>query len=82
MKRIIKVLQWILGIAAALSLVLGVIFKLANVVVLTAAPISFLRFTITCCIASIALSMIEVPCKLKGTPETPAAKPEGESAGK
>lgn len=81
MNKLMKVLQRILGIAAALSLVLGVIFKLANVVVLTAAPISFLRFTAICCLASIALSMIKVSCKLKGA-ETPTAKPEGESAGK
>ena len=64
----IKVLQWVLGVIAALSLALGVIFKLASVVVLTAAPIAFLRFTATCCLASIALSMIELSSKSKGAP--------------
>lgn len=63
MEQMIKVLQWILGIVAGLSLILGVIFKLAHIVVLTAAPISFLRFTATCCLASIALSMIELSRK-------------------
>jgi uncharacterized integral membrane protein len=81
----IKVLHWVLGILAALSLALSVIFKLiynfARVIVFTTTPRALLLFAATCCLASIALSMIELSCKAKAAPETPAAKPEGESAG-
>ena len=59
----IKMLQWILGIAAALSLILAIIFRLANTYVLTIGPITFFRFTIACCLASIALSLIELSSK-------------------
>jgi len=82
MNKLMEVLQWILGIVAALSLILGVIFKIAGVVVLTAHPSSFLWFTVTCCLASIALSMLKISCKHKGAPEAPAAKPEGKSTEK
>ena len=63
MKQITKVLHWILGISAGLSLILGVIFKLARVVVLYTRPMSFFKFTAVCCLASIALSMIELSRK-------------------
>ena len=61
-------LHWILGIGAGLSLVLGMIFKLVFALAGRVIPISpgaFLRFTAVCCIASIALSMIEISGKLK-----------------
>ena len=61
----IKMLHWILGIAAGLSLVLGVIFKLFGVTILTAQPSTFLRFTFTCCLASMALSLIDLSGKLR-----------------
>ena len=60
----IKLLQWILGIAAGLSLVLGVVFKLvygfSRTFVFRTTPGAFLQFTITCCLASIALSLIKL----------------------
>ncbi len=60
-----KTLHWILGIGGGLSLILGVIFKLAGIVVLRAPPGSFLRFTAVCCLASIALSLIELSSNKK-----------------
>mgnify|MGYP001121403204 CR=1 FL=1 len=86
MIKVIKILHWILGILAGLSLLVGVIFKLiyniSRAIVFSTTPRACLLFTATCCLASIALSMIEMSCKGKGAPETPAAKPEGESTGK
>jgi len=62
-----KILHWILGISAALSLIIGVIFRIVHIFtgtyILGMAPGSLLIFTITCCLASIALSMIELTCK-------------------
>jgi hypothetical protein len=60
-----KLLQWILVIAAALSLVIGVIFKLFRVSVLSAFPVSFIRFTVACCLLSIALGVISLSGKVK-----------------
>ena len=60
-----KALHWILGISGGLSLIVGVIFKLAGFVVRNAPPGSFLRFTATCCLASIALSLIELSSNRK-----------------
>lgn len=65
----IRKLHWILGIGAGLSLVLGMVFKLVFALagrVIQVSPGAFLRFTAVCCIASIALSMIEISGKLKG----------------
>lgn len=80
----IRILHWILGIAAGLSLVLGVIFKLiysiGGVVVFSTSPRACLLFTATCCLASIALSMIELSSKSEGT-KTLVAGSEGESIG-
>ncbi len=59
----VKNLQWILGISAALSLVLGVIFKLFGVIVLNTGPPSFIKFTVTCSLASMALSLVDLSSK-------------------
>lgn len=63
----IKVLHWILGISAALGLILSVIFKviygLAQVTVFTITARGGLLFTATCCLASIALSLFELSSK-------------------
>ena len=65
-----KGLQWVLGIIAALSLVMGVILKLvygfAGRYVLRATPSAFLRFAMVCILASIALSLIEIAYKREG----------------
>jgi hypothetical protein len=62
-----KFLQWILVIAAALSMVIGVIFKLFRVSVLGAYPVSFIRFTVACCLLSIALGVISLSSKIKSS---------------
>ena len=68
-----KGLQWVLGIVAALSLVMGVIFKLvysfAGRYVLRTTPGAFLQFAMVCILASIALSLIEIAYKRKGVQE-------------
>ena len=65
--QMMKLLQWILVIAAALSLVIALIFKLARVSVLGAFPVSFIRFTVACSLLSIALGVIDLSAKLKST---------------
>ena len=63
-------LHWILGIGAGLSLVLAMVFKLVFALagqVIQVGPGAFLRFTAVCCLASIALSMVEISGKLKGS---------------
>ena len=61
----IEKLHWILGIGGGISLILAVIFKIVNVYVLTATPRTFFRFTVVCCLASIALSLIDLSSSLK-----------------
>ena len=63
MIRMIKVLQWILGVTAGLSLIVAVIFKVTHTYILLANSTTFVRLTITCCLASIALSLIELTNK-------------------
>lgn len=69
----IKVLQLILGVAAGLSLVLSVIFKLvynfSGKFVFHTTPEAFFQFTIVCCLASIALSLVELSSKHKDAPK-------------
>ncbi len=60
----IRMLQWVLGISAGLGLILGIIFKLARVVVLNVGSVTFRNLTVTCCLASIALSLIELSNKV------------------
>ncbi len=60
-----KKLHWILGIGGGMSLILAVIFKIVNVSILTATPRTFFRFTVVCCLASIALSLIDLSSNLK-----------------
>lgn len=67
MKKYMDVTQWVLGVMAALSLIVGVISKIVYVFSLTTfpntSPMAFLWFTATCALASIALSLIKM-CKL------------------
>jgi len=65
MKQAMKVTQWILGIAAALSLIVAVISKIVytfslNFLFPNTSSMSFLVFTVTCSLASIALSLIKI----------------------
>jgi len=66
MKKAMKITQWVLGISAALSLVIGVINRFilffSGYCIPSVSSITFLRFTATCALASIALSLIEL-CK-------------------
>ena len=64
----IKMLQWILGVAAALGLVLAIIFRLARAYPLTVGPPTLFRFTVACCLASIALSLVELSSKCNVPP--------------
>ncbi len=65
----IKVLNRVLVIAAALSFILGIIFKLiyvfAKTFVLNTTPSALFQFTAICCLASIALSLIEISGKIR-----------------
>jgi hypothetical protein len=65
----IRILQWILGVSAGLSLVFSVIFKLifntTRSIIFSTTPSAFLQFTATCCLASIALSMIQLSSRPK-----------------
>lgn len=67
MKKYMDVTQWILGVIAALSLIVGIIIKIIYTFTLTTIsnirPMDFLCFTATCALASIALSLIKM-CKL------------------
>lgn len=64
MKKAMIITQWILGICAALSLIVGVIAKIVYVFSLNlipnTSPGAFLTFTSTCALASIALSLIKM----------------------
>ena len=67
MAKVIMVFHWILGIAAGLSLILGVVFKIvygfSKTFVFSVEPVSFLQFTAVCCLASVALSMVDLSRK-------------------
>ena len=60
-----KWLQWILGIAAALGVVLAIIFKLTRTYVYSVGSPTIFKFIVVCCLASIALSLIELSSKCK-----------------
>ena len=66
----IKALHWVLGIAAGLSLVLGVVFRLFDVVIFNMGRLAFLQFTATCSLASMALSLVDLSSK----PNAPSGK--------
>ncbi|HIE27740.1 TPA: hypothetical protein EYP66_10675 [Candidatus Poribacteria bacterium] len=57
-------LLWIAFILAALSLIVGVIFKAAGIAPLGVAPISCIRFTAVCLLGAIALSLVEISLKI------------------
>jgi hypothetical protein len=67
MKKAMVTTQWILGIAAALSLIFAVIYKIiyasTQTLISNISPTGFLWFTATCSLASIALSLLKL-CKL------------------
>jgi flagellar biogenesis protein FliO len=64
MKQAMKITQWILGIAAILSLIVGFIYKIIYVfaqgMIPYTSPMGFLTFAITCSLVSIALSLIKL----------------------
>jgi hypothetical protein len=59
-----NLLLWIAFILAALSLIIGVIFEIANVAPFGVAPISCIRFTAVCLLGAIALSLVEISLKV------------------
>ena len=65
----IKLLNGILGIAGALGFILGIVFKLVYIFsrtyVLNTTPSALFQFTAICCLASIALSLIEISRKVR-----------------
>jgi hypothetical protein len=64
MKKAMWITQWVLGVAGALSLIVGVIFKLVYVTVPgfipNSSPMGFLAFTAVCSLASMALSLLKI----------------------
>jgi arginine exporter protein ArgO len=64
MKQAMKITQWVLGISAALSLIVAVIYKIVYVfsqgLLPYTSPTAFLVFTATCSLASIALSLLNI----------------------
>ncbi|MDQ1316703.1 MAG: hypothetical protein QG588_351 [Candidatus Poribacteria bacterium] len=64
MKQAMKITQWVLGVAGALSLLVGVIYKIAFVFIPgfipNSRPMGFLAFTAVCSLASIALSLLKI----------------------
>jgi len=64
MKKAMNITQWILGICAALSLIVGVISKIIYIFTQNTfpgtSPMAFLIFTSTCALSSIALSLIKM----------------------
>ncbi len=64
MKQAMWITQWVLGVAGALSLLVGVIFKIAYVTIPgfipNPSPTGFLKFTAVCSLASIALSLLKI----------------------
>lgn len=66
MKKLLCTLLWILGVIAAISLVLAVILKaIPGHVVYGVKPISCLRLTAVCSLAAIAISLINISDALK-----------------
>jgi len=57
------ILLWIFFLLAAISLIVGIIAKLAHAMIMGAAPIAFLRFTGTCLLFCIALSLAQISLK-------------------
>ncbi|MEK7396538.1 MAG: hypothetical protein AAB116_06340 [Candidatus Poribacteria bacterium] len=64
MGNALRITQWILGILAALSLIVGVISKIVYIFAQNlfpaTSPMAFLIFTSTCALSSIALSLIKI----------------------
>jgi hypothetical protein len=65
MGNALRITQWILGILAALSLIVGVISKIVYILTQSlfpssTSPMAFLIFASTCALASIALSLIKI----------------------
>jgi hypothetical protein len=64
MKQAMKITQWVLGVAGALSLLVGVIYKIIYTFTVSAipnaSPMGFLAFTAVCSLASIALSLLKI----------------------
>ncbi|MBC8457512.1 MAG: hypothetical protein H8D67_05890 [Deltaproteobacteria bacterium] len=59
-----NVMLWILFILAAISVIVGVVFKAVGVTPLGVAPISCIRFAAICLLGAIALGVIEISLKL------------------
>jgi len=57
------ILLWIFFLLAAISLIVGIIAKLTHVMIMGGAPIAFLRFTGTCLLFCIALSLAQISLK-------------------
>ena len=64
MKQAMWITQWVLGVAGALSLLVGVIYKIiytfSTSVIPNVSPMGFLAFTAVCSLASIALSLLKI----------------------
>ena len=64
MKQAMKITQWVLGVAGALSLLVGVIYKIIYITIPdfipNSSPMGFLVFTAVCSLASIALSLLKI----------------------
>jgi phosphoglycerol transferase MdoB-like AlkP superfamily enzyme len=64
MKQAMKITQWILGIAAVLSLIIGFVYKIIYVfaqgLLPYTSPMGFLVFAVACSLVSIALSLIKL----------------------
>jgi len=56
-------LLWIFFILAGVSLLLGIIAKATHFMIMGLAPISYLRFTGTCLLFCIALSLTQISLK-------------------
>jgi len=65
----IKSLNRVLIVAGALGFILGIVFKLiyifSRTYVLNTTPSALFQFTAICCLASIALSLIEISGKIR-----------------
>jgi hypothetical protein len=58
-----SVLLWIFFLLAAISLLVGIIGKLAHLAVVGVAPIGYLRFAAVCLLFCMALSLAQMSLK-------------------
>ena len=67
MQKFMQVLMAIATVVAVISIVIGIIGRLAGTIVVGFTPSAYLRFTDTCLLFAITFALfLLLPCKLEG----------------